>query len=286
MEALERASEIYPWMVELRRAIHRHPELAFEERKTAQRLMAGLEMLAIPFEYGGVGGGIIARLGSGRPGVPTVALRVEMDALPGSENTGLPFASQVPGKMHACGHDGHMAMVMVEASCMACGPSSAGMWRGTTVWARLWWRVGVITAFADGFTIAVHGRGGHGARPHEAVDAVVVAALLVMAIQTLVSRETNPAYPPVVTVGKVQAGSAPNVIAEDAILHGTIRTTRPDVRTRILDGLRRMARAIGELRGANVSVEAQEGYTPVVNTPLEADIARRAALKVGGNGGW
>ncbi len=159
------------------------------------------------------------------------------------------------------------------------------MWRGNTVWARLWWRVGVITAFADGFTIAVHGRGGHGARPHEAVDAVVVAALLVMAIQTLVSRETNPAYPSVVTVGKVQAGSAPNVIAEDAILHGTIRTTRPDVRTRILDGLRRMARAIGELHGANVSVGAQEGYTPVVNTPLEADIARRAALKVVGERG-
>ncbi len=163
MEALERASEIYPWMVELRRAIHRHPELAFEERKTAHRLMAGLEMLAIPFEYGGVGGGIIARLDSGRPGVPTVALRAEMDALPDSENTGLPFASQVPGKMHACGHDGHMAMVMVEAKAKALhgvraifgGHVARDYGMGEVMVAG-----GVITAFADGFTIAVHGRGG------------------------------------------------------------------------------------------------------------------------------
>jgi amidohydrolase len=144
---------------------------------------------------------------------------------------------------------------------------------------------GVITAQSDKFTIRVRGRGGHGARPHEAVDAVVVAGLLIMAVQTLVSREINPFYPSVVTIGQVQAGTAPNVIAEHAVLQGTIRTTQRKVRKQIIEGLNRMAKATGVLHNAVVDVEVTEGYPPVVNTEQEAEIARLAALKVVGQQG-
>jgi hippurate hydrolase len=249
-----------------------------------------------------------------------------MDALPVKEVGDLPFASQVTADyngqqvpvMHACGHDGHMAMLMGAAALLSERPPAgnvvfvfqpaeergggakvmieAGALAGVrAIFAghvtrhyhvgQIMVAGGVITAHSDGFAITVRGRGGHGARPHEAVDAVVVAGLLIMAVQTLVSREINPAHPSVVTIGAVQAGSAPNVIAEEAMLQGTIRTTRPEVRAHIMDGLRRMAKAIGDLHNANVSVEIREGYPPVVNTPLEAEIARRAALKVVGEAG-
>jgi hippurate hydrolase len=144
---------------------------------------------------------------------------------------------------------------------------------------------GVITAQSDGFTMTVKGKGGHGARPHEAVDAVVVTGLLISAVQTLVSREINPVHPSVVTIGKVEAGSARNVIAERATLKGVIRTTLPGVRKHLIDGLRRMARATGDLHNATIKVEIREGYPPVVNRERETAMARRAAEGVVGGEG-
>jgi hippurate hydrolase len=300
-------------MVELRRTFHRYPELAFEEGQTAAVIMEELRRLGIPFEYGGVGGGIVARIEGGEEeGLPAVALRADMDALPGEENTGLPFASQNPGKMHACGHDGHMAMVLGAAALLKDDPPPGSVvlifqpaeerGGGARVMIRAGalegiraifgghltrhYKVGevmvasgTITAQSDGFIIRVKGRGGHGARPHEAVDAVVVAGLLIMAVQTLVSREINPAHPSVVTIGKVEAGSAANVIADEATLYGSIRTTEPAVRKHIVQGLQRMAKAVGDLHNAKVQVEIREGYPPVINTVREAEIARRAVLK-------
>lgn len=309
---------IFPRMVELRRTFHRYPELAFEEKQTAAVIMAELRRLEIPFEYGGVGGGVVARIEGGEEGAPAVALRADMDALPGEENTGLPFASQHSGRMHACGHDGHMAMVLGAAALLKADPPpghvvfifqpaeergggarvmiAAGALAGVRAifggHVTRHYRVGevmvaggTITAQSDGFTIRVKGRGGHGARPHEAVDAVVVAGLLIMAVQTLVSREINPAHPSVVTIGKVEAGSAGNVIAEDATLYGSIRTTEPAVRKQIIQGLRRMAKAVGDLHNASVQVEIREGYPPVINTAREAAIARQAVLKTLGEEG-
>jgi amidohydrolase len=308
---------IFPRMVELRRLLHRYPELAFEEARTAGILMEELDRLGIPYEYGGVGGGVVARL-AGRSGGATVALRADMDGLPGDESTGLPFASLNPGKMHACGHDGHMAMVLGAAMLLKDDPPPGNVLLvfqpaeerggGSRVILRSGalsgvraifgghvtghYRVGevmvapgVITAQSDGFRIRIQGRGGHGARPHEAVDAVVVAGLLIMAIQTLVSREVNPVYPSVITIGQVSAGSAPNVIAETAALRGTLRTTLPAVRKHLVEGLERMAKGIGELHNAQVEVAINEGYPPVVNTPAESEIARRAAAKIVGEQG-
>ncbi|HYE33987.1 M20 family metallopeptidase [Methylocaldum sp.] len=308
---------IYPRMVELRRLLHRYPELAFEEVHTARMIMEELDRLGIPYEYGGVGGGIVARL-KGKPGGATVALRAEMDGLPGDESTGLPFASLNPGKMHACGHDGHMAMVLGAATLLKNDPPPGtvllvfqpaeergggsrviirsgalsgvsaifgGHVTGHYPVGEIMVAPGVITAQSDGFRIQIQGRGGHGARPHEAVDAVVVAGLLIMAVQTLVSREVNPVYPSVITIGQVSAGSAPNVIAETATLRGSIRTTLPEVRKHLIKGLERMAKGIGELHNAQVEVAINEGYPPVVNTLAESEIARRAAENIVGEQG-
>ncbi len=318
MKTTLKSTEVFPRMVELRRTFHRYPELAFEEEKTAATIMAELKRLNIPFEYGGVGGGVVGRIEAQDKEAPTVALRADMDALPGNENTGLPFASQNPGKMHACGHDGHMAMVLGAAALLKADPPpgnvvlifqpaeergggarviiKSGALKGVSAIfgahlsrhyhvGQIMVASGTITAHSDGFTIRIKGKGGHGARPHEAVDAVVVTGLLIMAIQTLVSREINPAYPSVITIGKVEAGSAGNVIAEEATLQGTIRTTNSEVRKHIMEGLQRISNAVGELHNASIQVEIREGYPPVVNTEPEAEIAQQAVLKVLGESG-
>ena len=303
-------------MVDIRRHFHRHPELSFEEVETARAIMAELDRLEIPYEYGGKGSGVVGRLTGTDRGGPTVALRAEMDALPCTERTALPFASEVPDRMHACGHDAHMAMVLGAAEMLRASPPSgtvlfvfqpaeergngslvmmrSGMLDGVTAIfgghvthhydvGEIMVTRGTITARADRFTIRVRGRGGHGARPHEAVDAVVIAGILVTTIQTLVSRTVNPAYPSVVTIGSVRAGSAPNIIAEDAVLEGTIRTTRFEARQQIVDGLHRIANALGHLHGAEIALTMGEWSPPVVNTDRETDIARHAAQQVVGD---
>jgi len=303
-------------MVELRRAFHQYPELAFKEEKTAQLIMAELDRLSIPYNYGGVGGGVIAGIVSGNG--PTVALRADMDGLPGDESTGLSFSSKNEGKMHVCGHDGHMAILLGAAALLKEAPpkgnvvlvfqpaeekgggskrmiADGALNKVKAIFAghiTRHYRVGeimvakgIITAQSDSFVITIKGKGGHGARPHEAVDAIVVTGLLISAIQTLVSREINPAHPSVITIGRIEAGSAGNVIAEKATLMGTIRTTMPEVRKHIIDGLHRMAAATGQLHNANVAVEIREGYPPVVNSEKAAAIAKKAAVTILGKEG-
>jgi hippurate hydrolase len=318
MKTTLKSASVFPKMVELRRTFHRYPELAFEEKETAATIIKELQRLDIPFDYAGVGSGVIGKIENGDKDAPTIALRADMDALPGNENTGLPFASQNPGKMHACGHDGHMAMLLGAAALLKADPPpgnvklifqpaeergggakviiASGALEGVDAIfgghvtrhyhvGEIMVASGTITAHSDAFTIKVKGKGGHGARPHEAVDAVVVSGLLIMAVQTLVSREINPAYPSVVTIGKVEAGSAANVIAEEATLRGTIRTTNFAVRDHIIQGLERISKAVGVLHNADVQIEIKTGYPPVVNTVRETEIARQAALKVVGQSG-
>ena len=305
-------------IVGLRRAFHRHPELAFNEQETAAMIMRELDDLGIPYEYQGKGSGVIGRLRGLDPSAPVLALRADMDALPGAENTGLPFASSYKDRMHACGHDAHMAMVLGAARLLKPSPPT-----GDTLFvfqpaeekgggARVVLKSGVldnvkaifgghvthhykvgeimvaegtVTAQSDRFSIKIKGKGGHGARPHEAVDAIVVTGLLITALQTLVSREIDPVHPSVVTIGTVRAGSAPNVIAENASLEGSIRTTLPQVRDHLHRGVRRIAESIGDLHNAQVEVVIDEGYPPVVNTPQEARIAYQAAKTVVGESG-
>ena len=314
-------TELIEWMRNIRRTIHQNPELANKENLTQKYICEKLEELNIPFRTEGLHTGVVATIGASTANesdeTPCVALRADLDALPVDEKTGLSFTSKVPGVMHACGHDGHVAMLLGAASMLrhaelpgkvillfqpaeesgdgARAMINDGAFAGVqAIFAghidrhfsvgQIAAEPGLICAYTDKFEIKVGGRGGHAARPHETIDAIVVASLLVMSIQTLVSREINPAYPTVVSVGRFSGGSAYNVIAEEAILEGTIRATHPEIRAQIIDGLERMVRAIDGLYNATTTLHFNEGLPPVINHPVAARLARKAAKKIVGKG--
>lgn len=305
--------ELFARLVTFRRDLHAHPELSWKENRTAKRITERLDALGVAWRPI-VGTGIIADL-PGPPDVPIVALRGDTDALPVQEETGLEFASTVPGVMHACGHDGHTtialgalelllaeerpapvrvlfqpaeeygegAHAMVESGAL----DGVGMIFGGHLdrhydVGKLVVTEGAVNASTDTFFITIHGRGGHGARPHEAVDAVVVASLIVIAIQTIISREVDPAEPSVITVGKIDAGTASNVIAARARMEGTIRSQSPEVRARLKASLKRVTAAVGTLHGAEVELEIRDGTPPLINSPEMAALAREAAVETVG----
>ena len=309
--------QLFDAIVAVRRDLHRHPELSWEEHRTAEAVCAFLEERGIAFRRGVAGTGVVAEIPGNAAG-PVVALRADLDALPIQEETGLPFASEVDGRMHACGHDGHTSMLLGAAALLAedgdlptgvrlifqpaeeTGRGAAAMVEagaledvgmifgghldrhfpvGTIAVTE-----GAVNASSDRFCITVSGSGAHAARPHEAVDAVVVGSLLVMSIQTIVSREVNPAHPSVVTVGRFQAGSAHNVIAGSAMLEGTIRAQHPAVRAHLQNSIERIAASVGQLHGAEVSCEISEGTPPLINSDEMTGIARDAATEAVGDG--
>ncbi len=303
-------------LVATRRDLHQHPELSWQERRTSEQIHRALDRLGIA-SRSALDTGIIADIPARSAGhAPAVALRADIDALPITEETGLPFASVHQGVMHACGHDAHTSMLLGAAELLMAhgdlpatvrlifqpaeemGSGAKAMIQagaldgvglifgghvdrhfptGTIVATE-----GVVNASTDAFRITITGRGGHAARPHESVDAVVVTSLLVMSIQTVVSREVDPAHPSVVTVGRFEAGTASNVIAAEAVLEGTIRAQEPDVRRHLIEAIRRIAQSVGQLHGAAVTVEMTEGTPPLANPPEMVALARRAAEGVVG----
>jgi hippurate hydrolase len=315
--------DLIDWMLDIRRTIHQHPELAYQEHQTRELICSKLTELGIPFQTGFARTGVVAFIDPAGSGTDTndkgcVALRPDMDGLPVQEKTGLPFASKLPGLMHACGHDGHVAMLLGAAALLKktdvagrvvllfqpaeeYGNGALDMIRDGAldgvqmIFAghidrhfevrQISAEPGLICAYTDPFKIKICGRGGHASRPHETVDSIVVASLLVMSIQTLVSREVNPSYPSVVSVGRIQGGTAANVIAEEAILEGTIRTTHPKVRKQILAGLQRMVGAMDELYNAHTHIRFLDGLPPVINDSTAADLAREAAAAIIGDTG-
>jgi hippurate hydrolase len=304
---------LFERLVAFRRDLHQYPELSNVEGRTASRIVNELERLGIHYRTGIAGTGVVAEIPGATDG-PVVALRADMDALPIQEATDLPFASKREGVMHACGHDVHTTMLLGAAELLTAGePPPAPvrlMWqpgeeRGNGAQAMiaegalencgmifgghvdrhfgpgaLVVTEGVVNASADAFQIDILGQGGHGARPHEALDAVVVGSLMVMAIQTIVSREVDPANPSVISVGAFHAGTARNVIAGTARLEGTIRAQTEDVRETLNMGIERIAKSVAQLHGANVEVTMSRGTPALSNTPEMADLARRAALDV------
>lgn len=312
----EFGNEFSSRLVSLRRWLHQHPELAFNEADTARRIIAELDRLGISYDYRGVGHTVIARIKGRDAHKKVIALRAEMDALPGDQVTDADYASINAGRMHACGHDAHMTMLIGAAERLVrnpppgpvtlifqpaeeCGGGArtaiaddalrdvaaifAGHVTHEIVTGQIMVRDGPVTAQSDRFEIRIRGKGGHGARPHEAIDAVVVSGFLITALQTLVSRETNPFHPAVVTIGKIRAGSAANVIAGEAELEGSIRTSRPEVRQHILHGMKRMIGAAAELHNAKIEISFTAGYPPVINEPVATGIAREAAAYVVGS---
>jgi hippurate hydrolase len=300
-------------LVALRRALHQHPELAFQERETAARLAASLARLGIR-DVTRIGEtGIVARVPGHDRSAPVVAVRGDIDALPISEATGLPFASVNDGVMHACGHDVHATWAVGAAALLAQRPAhgdvlivlqpaeetghgavsilESGMLDdvkaifGGHVDRRF--EVGQVVAdegplaaSADMFEIELVGAGAHAARPHESRDPIVAAAAVVTALQTIVARRLNPATPGVVTVGTIHAGTAHNVIPDSAKLTGTVRAVEPKSRSLMLEELRRIAESVSAGFGVEARVSVDAGTPPIVNPPGPTAWARRAVVSI------
>ncbi|MCZ6918807.1 MAG: M20 family metallopeptidase [Gemmatimonadetes bacterium] len=300
----------------VRHDLHQHPELAFHEERTAQKLYEALERLK-PARLDRVAGtGVVARICGRDPHAPTVALRGDIDALPIQENTGLPFSSRHPGIMHACGHDVHATWTLGAAQLLADQPADGDVvilfqpaeetGKGATAMIEAGalegvqavfgahvdrrFRVGEVVAdagplaaSADTFSIELIGSGGHGARPHEGADPIVGAAAVVTALQTIVSRLVNPATAAVVTVGTLQAGTASNIIPDRAFLTGTLRAIDPDTRRTLHDSVQTIAKAIAEAHGLTANVEVAVGTPPIVNPEEPVGWARTAVTTLLGS---
>ncbi len=299
-------------IVALRRDIHREPELGFDTRKTAEKVLDALDGLPLEVQTGVAENGVVATLeGSGNG--PTVGLRADMDALPIREQTNLPFASEVEGRMHACGHDGHTSMLAGAARALSgmrdqlqgdvrffFQPAEEGGGGGRvmveegaadgvdSIFALHLWpglpfgvaatRPGPIMAASDAFEMKVRGTGGHGAFPHETADAVVMAAQIITALQTLVSREADPVEPAVVSVGEISAGSAFNIIPGEVRLGGTVRTLDADLRQRMPERLEELARGVANGMRGDVELDYDFSYPVAANDP---EAARRALAVAG-----
>jgi amidohydrolase len=294
----------------LRRDLHRHPELSWHEERTARALAAALAAAGVADVQRVAGTGLVARIPGRHSGRPTVALRGDIDALPIAEETQLPFASAHVGVMHACGHDVHASWAVGAALLLARQPAdgdvvvilqpaeevgegaarmiAAGVLDGVHAifGGHVDRRFGVgevvadpgpLAASTDTFRILLRGAGAHGARPQESADPVVGLGALIGALQTIVSRRLDPALPGVVTVGTVQAGTAPNIIPESAALSGTIRATTPHTRGLLVSEVERIAHAVADTHRLAATVTFAAGTPPLVNHPQAAAWARAAA---------
>lgn len=313
---LEAAQAIGDQLTADRRSIHQHPELAYQEERTARFVAQRLAELGLQVRAGVGGTGVVGLLRGARPG-RTVLLRADMDALPMEERGEAPYVSQNPGVMHACGHDGHTAVLLGAARLLAQqrdrlpgavkfmfqpaeeGGAGAlrmieqGLLQDPQVDAafalhvdplhyagQVATRVGPTMAAADRFTLTVRGTGGHAARPHLAVDPVAVAAQVISALQTIVSREVDPAEPAVITVGSLAAGTTFNVIPDEAVLRGTARSYAPAVRDQLERRIGEVAAGIAGAMRAQVRLDYERLYPPLVNHASGVELVRRVAAEV------
>ena len=303
--------------IQLRRDIHQHPELAFEEHRTADLVASKLESWGYTVHRGLGGTGVVGTLKRGKS-TRRLGLRADMDALPIQEATGVDWASSKPGLMHACGHDGHTAMLLAAAKTLASDatfdgtlnlifqPAEEGgggavrmMVDGLfehhpcdAVFAmhnmpgvpqgHFVFRDGAAMASSDYVTIRVHGTGGHGAMPHRAADPLVAASSIVMALQTIVARNVDPLHTAVVTVGAMHAGQANNVIPALATLELSVRALDPDVRRLLEQRIKALVTAQAESFGVTTEVDWRPGYCVLVNTVEETNFAREVALSLVG----
>jgi amidohydrolase len=294
------APEIIEHTVAIRRDIHRHPELGFEEERTAEIVERELRSLGI--EHRRVAKtGVVGIVRGARPG-KVVALRADMDALPITERSGEPFSSSVAGKMHACGHDAHTAMLLAAARVLQAqwetlagtvvlifqpaeeGPGGAlpmieaGVLADPKVEAiamlhvdvrfdtgTIGLREGPVMAAADEFHITITGKGGHGSTPHRAVDAIPCAAATVLALQNIAARETDPLASAVVTIGTIEGGYRNNVIADSVKMTGTFRAFDPQIHDAMIEKAKRIIDGVAAAYGCTASFEVMLGYPPVVN---------------------
>jgi amidohydrolase len=325
MPIVNRAADLQPEIQAWRRDIHEYPELGYEERRTSTFVADRLREFGCDEVVTGLGGtGVVGVIKGRRPGgngdVKSIGLRADMDALPIEEATGLPYASRTPGKMHACGHDGHTAMLLGAARYLAETRNFAGqavvifqpaeeggfgaaamikdglfdrfaidqvygMHNGPGIpIGSFAIRPGPIMASTDAVNIHIEGRGGHAARPHLSIDSVMVGAQLITALQSIVSRSVDPLEAAVISMCEFHAGNARNVIPQTAELRGTVRTLTPEVRTLVGKRVREVVEGVARLTGARIDLDYEPGYPVVVNHAAQTDFAVGVASEVAGSG--
>jgi len=316
LEALRAAASEF---VDIRRDIHRHPEMGFKEHRTSALVAARLKAWGYEVDVGLGGTGVVGTLRRGT-GKKSIGIRADMDALPIAEASGRAWASEHPGLMHACGHDGHTAILLAAARQLAeagdfsgtlnlifqpaeeglggavkmmddglferhpCDAifalhNSPGVPQGTLVF-----RDGPMMASSDAVKITLDGRGGHAAFPHRTADPVVAAASIIMALQTVVSRNVDPLHTAVVSVGTLHAGTAVNVIPETATIELSVRALDPEVRDLLEARIKALVQAQAESFGVRAQVDYHRGYAVLVNNKPETDFARQVALDLLGPG--
>ena len=304
-DLLDTARELLPDVVDLRRQLHRHPELGLELPRTQSAVLDALDGLGLEISVGERLSSVVADLRGARPG-PTLLLRGDMDALPMPEDTGLDFASTVDNTMHACGHDAHTAMLVGAARLLSArrddlagnvrfmfqpgeeGSGGAalmideGVLDGVDAAFAMHiapnvpsgivaWRPGAAMASADELTLVVTGRGGHASSPHWALDPVPVACELVLALQSMVTRTVDVFDPAVLTIAQIAAGTVNNVIPESVTMHGTLRAVSERTRHAMWERIRTVAAGVAAAHGAAVEVEVRQGYPVTVNDATFAE---------------
>jgi amidohydrolase len=306
------AGQLTAW----RRDFHRHPEIAFQEERTAGAVADQLLRLGLEVQTGIGQTGVVAILEGAQAG-PTAMLRFDMDALPIHEETGLSFASQTAGKMHACGHDGHTAIglgvatllagqqeqlagrvkfVFQPAEEIACGARAMiddgvmtapvpDVLFGLHLWSQIPLgqavvKAGPLWAASDRFALEIVGRGSHGAMPHQGIDAIAVAAYAIAQLQTIVSRNRDPLQPAVLSIGTIQGGSAFNVLAERVQMSGTLRTFDLATRERIIERMHGLLNGVCAAHGASYQLSFRDFTPPVVNDAGAAEHLRAVAAAV------
>ena len=312
MTVLDQARDLQAEIVEVRRHIHSHPELSFEENATSEYAAAKLKELGYKVTTGVAKTGVVADRGTGK----TVAIRADMDGLPIEESNNVAYKSQNVGVMHACGHDAHVSCALAaakilsretfagrvrfllqpaEENCDDEGKSGArrmieegvmkdvsaviGLHMDSTVPAgKVAIQSGPVMASVDMFELTIIGKGGHGAYPETTIDAVLLASHVIQAVQQVVSRRIPAVEPAVLTIGAIHSSSVRgNVISDTCRLHGTIRSFNPIIRQKLIDELER-ACGVARALGGDFKIEYEPGYPPTVNEPTVTDVMRQAAI--------
>lgn len=310
----EEAERVFPEIVEIRRDLHAHPELSFQETRTSDKIASVLERLGLDVKRNVATTGLVGLLRGAADG-PTIGLRADMDALPVTEKTGLPFASKNPGVMHACGHDGHMAMLlgaamilekmreslrgnvkfifqpgeegyagalrMIEEGVLEDEPRIEAVFAmhldPMSASGTFATRGGPMMACADLFTLTIVGKGGHGAMPHTTVDPVFVSAHVITALQGIRSRQVNAMEPVVLSICTLRAGDGPTIIPDTVELGGTVRLFDPALRKKIPGMMEQIIEGVTSAFGAKYSLSYVHGYPATVNDPEFAELAASAA---------
>ncbi len=314
------AKKIAPEIVKLRHDIHAHPECGFEEVRTSSLVADHLKALGLEVKTGVAKTGVVGLL-RGNKGGGTVALRADMDALKMQERSGLPYASKTKERMHACGHDGHTAILMGVAKLLTemrgrikgnvkfiFQPAEEGGGGGRimceegvlrnpkvdAVFALHSWpftevgtiaiKYGVMMAAADAFKLVIKGNGTHGAYPHKGVDPVVISAKVIENLQAIISRERDPLEPAVITVGSIHGGTARNVIPDQVVMEGTVRTLDPESRLEISQAMRRVIAGTAKAFRASYRFRYIDGYPPTINHNGMVDLVHEVAEEALGRG--